>query len=303
MIYRALSAAIILALTIPAGQALPQCVDINTASRGDLRRIVRIDEVRSAEAIELRKRRPFDEVRDLMRIKGIGPSRILDIEAQGLACVGGEVAGRRPEIAGPARTIDGDTLAIADEHIRLIGMDAPEEAQICQAAGDEWPCRDRAADTLAAMIGTGRVRCEVYGRDRYQRALAVCFVGAVELNSRMAREGFALPCIRAAGRFTFDRLLLRHGLLSELDQNRGRLAFNRAADMLLPSEETELPLAKRSGLSDEQRRRLDEIERRHATQKEKTMMVPASAALQQHSSVGYHAPNHALPLERAPDCS
>jgi DNA uptake protein ComE-like DNA-binding protein len=38
--------------------------------------------------IQLRENRPFTSLDDLVRIKGIGPSRLADIKAQGLACVG-----------------------------------------------------------------------------------------------------------------------------------------------------------------------------------------------------------------------
>ncbi len=34
------------------------------------------------------------------------------------------------EISGPARVVDGDTLEIGGERIRLYGIDAPESAQI-----------------------------------------------------------------------------------------------------------------------------------------------------------------------------
>jgi Helix-hairpin-helix motif len=89
--------------------AEPACVDINTASPEELMRIVHIDAVRAAEAVEIREHRPFADVTDLTRIRGIGPSRLIDIEGQGLACVGREApAGTRPEIAGRARIVDGD---------------------------------------------------------------------------------------------------------------------------------------------------------------------------------------------------
>jgi endonuclease YncB( thermonuclease family) len=176
-----------------ATRAMAECIDVNSASQFDLMRIVHIDKVRSAEAIELREQRPFADVRDLTRIKGIGPSRVLDIEAQGLACVGGKVpAGARPEIAGGARVVDGDSIVIADEQVRLIGIDAPERGQTCRAAGRDSPCSQDATAALVEMVGTIRVRCEVYGRDRYQRALAVCYAGDVELNRAMVQAGYAL---------------------------------------------------------------------------------------------------------------
>jgi endonuclease YncB( thermonuclease family) len=132
-------------------------------------------------------------VRDLTRIKGIGPSRVLDIEAQGLACVGSEApAGARPAITGGARVVDGDSIVIADEQIRLIGIDAPELGQTCRAAGQNISCAQDATAALVEMIGTIKVRCEVYGRDRYQRALAVCYAADLELNRAMVQAGYAL---------------------------------------------------------------------------------------------------------------
>lgn len=65
----------------------PGCVDLNSANKQALSQIVHISEVRAARIIEQRERRPFERVRDLERITGLGPSRIEDIEAQGLACV------------------------------------------------------------------------------------------------------------------------------------------------------------------------------------------------------------------------
>jgi endonuclease YncB( thermonuclease family) len=187
-----LAAGVLLAISV-SSIAKTSCVDINSAPPEELMRIIHIDQVRAAEAVEIRARRPFADVHDLTRIHGIGRSRIIDIEAQGLACVGGEaVVVAHPEIVGHARVIDGDTLAIADGHVRLIGIDAPEDGQTCQTAGEEWPCGDAATAALATMIGTADVRCEVYGRDRRQRAVAVCYAGEVDLKGAMVRSGAAL---------------------------------------------------------------------------------------------------------------
>jgi endonuclease YncB( thermonuclease family) len=170
-----------------------ECVDVNAAQPDQLMRIVHINEDRATEALALRSRRPFADVRDLTRIRGIGPSRIIDIEAQGLACVGRETPeGSRPEITGQARVVDGDTLEIADERIRLIGIDAPEDGQTCLEDGREWPCGQAATDALEAMIDGREISCAVYGRDRYQRALAVCFADAADLNGAMVRSGASL---------------------------------------------------------------------------------------------------------------
>jgi DNA uptake protein ComE-like DNA-binding protein len=59
-------------------------VNINTAPSTDLTRIIHIGPARAAALESLR---PFVDVDDLVRIDGIGPSRLADIKAEGLACV------------------------------------------------------------------------------------------------------------------------------------------------------------------------------------------------------------------------
>lgn len=59
-------------------------ININTASYEDLIKIIHIDEDRANQIIQLR---PFDTVDDLVRVKGIGESRLADIKAEGKAYV------------------------------------------------------------------------------------------------------------------------------------------------------------------------------------------------------------------------
>lgn len=62
----------------------PGQVDINSAPKEELKRIIHIDEQRADELIRLR---PFRSVDSLDRITGIGPTRLREIKEQGIACV------------------------------------------------------------------------------------------------------------------------------------------------------------------------------------------------------------------------
>ena len=96
------------------------------------------------------------------------------------------------EITGKPRVIDGDTIAIAGQRIRLHGIDSPESRQTCTTDGKPWPCGKDATAALKRMIGTGQITCVGRDRDRYKRIVAVCHVSGVNLNSHMVRDGWAL---------------------------------------------------------------------------------------------------------------
>ncbi len=66
------------------GGCQPGQIDINTAGRDALMRIVHIDDARAGQLIRLR---PFTRLDELTRIRGIGPVRLRDIREQGIACV------------------------------------------------------------------------------------------------------------------------------------------------------------------------------------------------------------------------
>lgn len=67
----------------PTASAGAACVDINDAPPAELEDIVHVGE---AYAEEISRLRPFDGVSELDRVSGLGPSRVRDIEEQGLAC-------------------------------------------------------------------------------------------------------------------------------------------------------------------------------------------------------------------------
>lgn len=63
------------------------CVNFNTASFDDLRRIINVDDDIARQILDLRAKRPFSGWDDLVdRVKGIGENNVKEIQAQGLGC-------------------------------------------------------------------------------------------------------------------------------------------------------------------------------------------------------------------------
>jgi endonuclease YncB( thermonuclease family) len=97
-------------------------------------------------------------------------------------------------IAGRASVIDGDTIEIHGERIRLLDIDAPESGQTCTADnGTEWRCGQEAALALADWIDQQTVTCHTDRRDQYQRWLARCYVDGTRIAVLMAGRGWAVP--------------------------------------------------------------------------------------------------------------
>jgi len=100
-------------------------------------------------------------------------------------------------IIGQASVIDGDTIEIHGERIRLFGVDAPESRQLCgRVDGTPYRCGQIAALALADRIGRAAVTCEPRGRDRWRRIIAVCSANGEDMGRWMARSGHALAFLK-----------------------------------------------------------------------------------------------------------
>jgi endonuclease YncB( thermonuclease family) len=96
------------------------------------------------------------------------------------------------DLTGAAEVIDGDSLRIAGEELRLKGIDAPELMQTCQVGGRESPCGREARAHLRRLLASGLTTCIGAERDRYGRLLATCRVRGVDVNAAMVRDGHAV---------------------------------------------------------------------------------------------------------------
>lgn len=115
------------------------------------------------------------------------------------------------QIQGRASVIDGDTLEVQGQRVRLAYVDAPESSQTCgDPSGRQYRCGQAAAMALADFIGPVAVRCTVTGRDRYGRYLGECFKGDHSLNAWLVRNGHAVAYRRYGGqRFVPDEVAAR----------------------------------------------------------------------------------------------
>lgn len=115
--------------------------------------------------------------------------------------------GGGPDIVGPARVVDGDTIVIGAVRIRLEGIDAPESDQTCGVAdgkGSTWRCGDTATTYLAKLVRNQDVRCQDLGLEKYGRTLGRCFVGGLNLNSDLVRQGLAWAFVRYSSTYVAD---------------------------------------------------------------------------------------------------
>ena len=136
----------------------------------------------------------FDDIRTT-----IGRALFSKTSADGTVCEG------IPNI------IDGDTLRIGQQKIRLYAIDAPETAQRCQdARNNRYRCGQYATNALRKLIAHQSVRCEKQDTDQYGRMVAICYVKDIEINRWMVKNGYAVAYRSISNAYTLEEELAKH---------------------------------------------------------------------------------------------
>ena len=95
-------------------------------------------------------------------------------------------------IFGKAKVIDGDTIHIKKNKIRLHAIDAPETNQTCNKKSKVWNCGLESTKFLKELIGNNKIECITQGKDRYNRFIGICYKDNLDLNSEMVLNGWAI---------------------------------------------------------------------------------------------------------------
>ncbi len=100
-------------------------------------------------------------------------------------------------LSGRAVVVDGDTIRLNRNSIRLEGIDAPERRQYCENPSGRYACGSKATNHLRKLINSRAVTCRGWKYDVYNRLLAICHRSnqsdnVLSLNARMVFDGWAV---------------------------------------------------------------------------------------------------------------
>lgn len=115
------------------------------------------------------------------------------------------------DVAGDAVALSGDTLEVGGQRIKLDGIIAPVEGQICRQNGRPYDCHRIATTALMDLTAGMRIRC-VPLHTRFDHVLvATCFAAGYDLSEGMAYTGWALGDPKSGGRYRrFEAQARRH---------------------------------------------------------------------------------------------
>jgi len=135
----------------------------------------------------------------------LGSMSALEANETALAKTAGDIA-----FSGPARVVDGDTLIIGSQSVRIEGIDAPEDGQNCSRAnGRQWACGAQATRRLRQLSAKG-VSCVGSEFDAYDRLIASCMADKADIGQTMVLNGMALAYRRFSKRYVADEAIARN---------------------------------------------------------------------------------------------
>jgi endonuclease YncB( thermonuclease family) len=108
-------------------------------------------------------------------------------DAPAQAPANGHVAARADALA----VLDGETMRVGEQVVRLSGIAAPARGSVCHGGARDVDCGAAAANALAYLVRGSTVDCTINGHDSGGRPVADCVASGVELNEALVRDGWA----------------------------------------------------------------------------------------------------------------
>ncbi|MCC6007684.1 MAG: thermonuclease family protein [Rhodobacteraceae bacterium] len=114
-------------------------------------------------------------------------------------------------LSGRARVLDADTIEVAGARLRLYGIDAPEDRQMCRdARGRDWACGAWATREARALVRGQRLACTPIRQDRYGRIVARCALpSGADLGATLVEAGVALAYRTISTRYVAQERVAR----------------------------------------------------------------------------------------------
>ena len=101
--------------------------------------------------------------------------------------------GPKRRFSGSAYVVDGDTIRVHNESIRLHALDAPELGQMAQNSNGVWYDQGQyVSDKLVDLIGGRHVDVQVMATDKYRRTVGIVIYDGMDVNDWLVRNGFAI---------------------------------------------------------------------------------------------------------------
>jgi len=106
------------------------------------------------------------------------------------ACAAGSAVAAE-NASSRATVVDGDTLELSGQTVRLYGIDAPELGQFCLNGSSRYRCGYEAALMLKKLVGNDTVHCRPTPLDSDDTG-QICSVELLDLAEAMLRRGYAV---------------------------------------------------------------------------------------------------------------
>ncbi len=117
--------------------------------------------------------------------------RLLVTSAIAMAALTNPASAEFTPAGGPVALLDGDTIVVGKEHIRLLSIDTPELFR--PRCENELVLALKAKERLRELLDSGPVTIERDGHDGFRRTLANVKAGDIDVGAVLIEEGFALP--------------------------------------------------------------------------------------------------------------